>query len=360
MSEEADESSKTEEPSGRKLGKAHDEGQFAISREINTWASVLGGLIIVGWFVPMIINMLRKRLVFFLSQFDQIPTDQAGIGNVLELVLIDAISAIALPLLLMMVFGVAASAIQVGGVHIRWTLIKFDLAKLNPLAGLQRMFSPIKQSIELGKNIAKVIAVGTAAFFVIKPMFLKIETFTGIEMIPMLGEMHRIAFRLFMVVLLMVTIIAGADWFYQTFSFHKQMKMTKQEVKDEYKQTEGDPLIKGRLRGMRMEKARKRMMAAVPRADVVVTNPTHYAVAMQYDPKAGGAPVVLAKGVDQLAHNIRKIAEEHKIPIVRNPPLARALHDTVELDEEIPAEHYRAVAEIITYVFKLKGKSLGG
>jgi flagellar biosynthetic protein FlhB len=129
-------------------------------------------------------------------------------------------------------------------------------------------------------------------------------------------------------------------------------------VKDEYKQTEGDPLIKGKIRAMRMQKARQRMMAAVPQADVVITNPTHFAVAMKYDPSGGRAPVLVAKGADFVAANIRKIAEEHDVPIVQNPPLARALYDTVEIDQEIPAEHYRAVAEVITFVFKLKGRSL--
>jgi flagellar biosynthetic protein FlhB len=154
--------------------------------------------------------------------------------------------------------------------------------------------------------------------------------------------------------LLVYTVIAVGDFYYQRYTYIKNLRMTKAEVKDEFKQQEGDPMIKGRLRQIRLEKARKRMMAQVPKADVVVTNPTHYAVALKYDNEKMVAPVVLAKGTDKVAERIRAVAQEHKIPTVSNPPLARALYDTVEIDEAIPTAHYRAVAEIISYVYKLK------
>ena len=151
-------------------------------------------------------------------------------------------------------------------------------------------------------------------------------------------------------------VVAAADYFFQYRSWFGKQKMSLQELKEEFKQSEGDPTIKGKLRNLRQQRSRKRMMAAVPQADVVVTNPTHFAVAMKYDPNSGKAPVVLAKGADFVAATIRKVAEEHDIPVVRNPPLARALYDTVDIDQEIPAEHYRAVAEVITFVYKLKGR----
>jgi flagellar biosynthetic protein FlhB len=154
--------------------------------------------------------------------------------------------------------------------------------------------------------------------------------------------------------LLTFTIIAAVDLFYQRFQYFKNLRMTKAEVKDEFRQQEGDPLIKSRLRQIRLEKARKRMMAQVPKADVVITNPTHYAVAMRYDSARHAAPVVIAKGIDKVAERIRAVAEEHKISIVSNPPLSRALYETVEIDEAIPTQHYRAVAEVISYVYKLK------
>ena len=158
---------------------------------------------------------------------------------------------------------------------------------------------------------------------------------------------------LFLVVLVMVA-LATADYVYQRWSHKEKLKMTKQEVKDEHKEQEGDPKVKGRIRGLRLERHRQRMMAAIPKASVIITNPTHYAITLQYDMDAMAAPKVVAKGVDYLAKRIRQIAETHEIPIVENPPLARALHATVEIDEPIPAEHYKAVAEVISYVMKLR------
>ena len=154
----------------------------------------------------------------------------------------------------------------------------------------------------------------------------------------------------------MVTLIAGFDFLYQKFEFHKSMRMSKQDIKDEMKQTEGDPIIKARLRQLRIERSRKRMMAAVPEADVVITNPTHYAVALKYTSGEMAAPVVVAKGVDTIALRIREVAKENDVPIVENPPLARAIHGGVEIDQAIPETYYRAVAEVIGYVWRLKGK----
>jgi flagellar biosynthesis protein FlhB len=165
-----------------------------------------------------------------------------------------------------------------------------------------------------------------------------------------------LAIRLVGGVLAALTVIAIADYAYQKISFMNSMRMSKQEVKEEYKQQEGDPFMKGKLRQIRTERARRRMMAAVPNASVIVTNPTHFAVALQYEMKSSGAPRLVAKGADLVAARIREVARAHNIPIVENPPVARALYATVEIDQEIPPEHYKAVAEIISYVFRLKGK----
>lgn len=172
-------------------------------------------------------------------------------------------------------------------------------------------------------------------------------------------EIYRLVLRLLLGVLAVLTVIAVGDYVYQRFSFMKSMRMSKQEVKEEHKQQEGDPMVRARLRQIRMERTRRRMMAAVPGASVVVTNPTHFAVALKYEMGAAGAPRVVAKGADLIAQKIREIAEENDVPIVENPPLARALYAGVEVDQEIPREHYRAVAEIIGYVFRLKGKIKG-
>ena len=166
----------------------------------------------------------------------------------------------------------------------------------------------------------------------------------------------QVAGQILIAVLSVMTLIAALDFLYQKQQHLKQLRMSKQEVKEEFKQTEGDPMIKSRLRQIRMERARKRMMAAVPEADVVITNPTHYAVALKYDGETMEAPKLVAKGADLVARKIRELAKEPDVPIVENPPLARALHDTVELDELIPPEHYKAVAEIIGYVMSLNNK----
>ncbi|MEI8396544.1 MAG: flagellar biosynthesis protein FlhB [Rhodospirillaceae bacterium] len=357
MSDDQDESSKTEDPSGRKLDKAHEEGQFAISREVNHFMAMLGILIIIAWLSPYLISGLNIRLKHFLSDFDHIPVDNESIRLVVSESAIDVITFAGVPLGLLMILGILSTTLQIG-FHITWASVRFDFAKLSPIAGFKRLFQLDRQAVEMGKNLVKLIAVGIVIYVMLSPVVARFEHFIGLDFIALLNEIHHIAFKLVFAILLVIFVITAIDFAYQRHTFHKKMMMTKQEVKDEYKQTEGDPLVKGKLKGLRYQKARQRMMAAVPHADVIVTNPTHFAVAMQYDPTGGKAPVVVAKGADFIAANIRKLAEEHDIPIVRNPPLARALYDTVEIDQEIPAEHYRAVAEVITFVFKLKGRSL--
>ena len=191
-------------------------------------------------------------------------------------------------------------------------------------------------------------------FLTLLPIVRSLPAFNGHDMMDIIALIHSEAVHLIIIILLGFFLIAAIDLLYQRHTYIKGLRMTKAEVKDEFKQQEGDPMIKSRLRQIRIEKARKRMMAQVPKADVVVTNPTHYAIAMQYDNKRMAAPIVLAKGVDQVAVRIREVAEEHRIPLVSNPPLARTLYDTVELDEEIPSQLYRAVAEVISFVYKLK------
>jgi len=187
-----------------------------------------------------------------------------------------------------------------------------------------------------------------------------VDAYAGLPAGALMERVWWLSVKLMIAVLAVMSAIAGLDWLYQRFDFTKQQRMTRQEIKDEFKQTEGDPMVKARLRQIRMERARQRMMAAVPEADVVITNPTHYAVAMKYEVDSMGAPKVVAKGVDHLALRIRELAKEHDVPVMENPPLARALCAAVEIDQEVPPEHYKAVAEIIAYVFRLQGRRLPG
>jgi flagellar biosynthetic protein FlhB len=356
MSEDADDASKTEEPTSRKLEKAHEEGQFPLSHEIPLWLSIGTVLVIVVAFLPDTLSDLRRRLAGYIEHVHDIPMDRVSVGMVLIQVVKDIVATLWLPLLLLALAGIVSTLVQKGW-SVSWAVIAPKFGKLNPLAGLQRILSPAQSGVELLKSIAKIAVVGIVAYMALQPMIQSVGHFIGIEIMLMLKEMDEIVFRLLIGVFTIVMVIAAADLVWQRFQYNKKMRMTKQEVKEENKQSEGDPQIKARIRQLRYERARKRMMAAVPQADVVVTNPTHFAVALKYDAMSMGAPMVLAKGVDTLALKIREVATENDVPVVENPPLARALYAAVEIDEEIPSEHYRAVAEVITYVMKLKKRS---
>ncbi len=355
MSEDADESSKTEEPTQKKLDEAHKEGRYALTQEIGNWLMVAAALLILVSILPGTMKGLVPRLNYYFANIDQIAMDQASVGMILMRLVKDALWALWLPLLLLGFAGVMGTVGQ-KGFKVSWTLIAPKFEKLNPLPGLKNMFT-VEKLVELGKSLAKLTVVGVVAYMALQPMMTGIEHFIGIDMVQLVREMDGLTFRLLAGVLAILTVIAAADLFWQRHSYNKKMKMTKQEVKDEHKQQEGDPHVKGRIRQLRFERARKRMMAAVPSADVVVTNPTHFAVALKYDSQTMGAPMVVAKGADQIAFKIREIAEANDVPVMENPPLARALYATCDIDEEVPSEHYRAVAEVITYVFKLKGRS---
>ena len=251
-----------------------------------------------------------------------------------------------------MIFGVAASIAQTGFVYAPKKLLP-DWNKLNIFAALPK-FINMKKVVESLKGIVKIIVVSYVAYLVIRPDLAKFELLPTMETSGILSFIHDIVVLLLFSVAIAVLVIAIADYAYQKYSHLKKLRMTKQEVKDEYKQVEGDPLVKSRIRQVRMERARRRMMDNVPKADVVIVNPTHYAVALEYKMDTMEAPVVLAKGIDNIALRIKAIAEEHEIPVVENPPLARALFASAELDQTIPPEHYKAVAEVIGYVMQLK------
>ncbi len=231
------------------------------------------------------------------------------------------------------------------------------LDKISPMAGLKRMFSS-RSLAEFVRGLLKLAVVGAVAMFLILPEVAHLNKLIGMEMVQLLGETKALLAKLLIGVVAIVAAIAAIDVIYQRLQHMREMRMSRQEIKDEFKETEGDPLVKGRLRQLRMERTRRRMMAQVPQSDVVVTNPTHYAVALKYDPNSMAAPKMMAKGVDAVAAKIREVAKEHGIPIVENPPLARGLFAAVDVDEEVTPEFYKAVAEVISYIFKLKRRRL--
>jgi len=231
------------------------------------------------------------------------------------------------------------------------------LERISPLAGIKRMFS-LRSVVELLKGLAKITIVGFVAFLAVYPELAHTKQLLDSSAEAMLLFLALLAMRITVGAAIAMFFIALLDLLYQRYQFIKSLRMSKQEVKEEYKQAEGDPMIKQRLRRLRQERARRRMMAAVPKSDVVITNPTHFAVALQYDSKKMKAPVVTAKGQDLVALRIRDIANENSIPVVENPPLARALFNSTDLDQEIPLVHYEAVAKVISYVYQLKGRKM--
>lgn len=351
MAEDADPESKTEDPSAKRLSEAADKGNVARSQEVGYWFTFLAAAVAL-WMLPEMMGdrVVRSTRVFF-EQPHRIPVDASHLSNVL-IDLFVGMSSVMMPVLgLFMVFSLAGSVLQ-NPPHFSLEKIKPNFSKLSPMKGLKRIFS-LQGLFEFVKNILKVTILGSILFAVIWPELDSLEALVDLDPAVLIPLCLKLVMRLIGVLIAVMFVIAVADYAYQKYNFLKNLRMTKQEVKDEHKETEGDPLIKAKLRQIRMQRVRKRMMAAVPEASVVVTNPTHYAIALKYDPGKMDAPTVVAKGVDVLARRIREIAMEHKVPIVENPPLARALYK-VELDDPIPIEHYKAVAGVISYVMKLK------
>ncbi|WP_044563940.1 flagellar biosynthesis protein FlhB, partial [Azospirillum sp. B4] len=284
------------------------------------------------------------------------PMDRAGLGHLLTALLSEVAVAMSVPFAVLVIAAFLASVLQVGIVFSTERLFSFDLNRFNPVTNLLNKFK-VANLIEFAKSVIKVVVVSAIVLPGLIPLGHAVDHFIAMPLMGLVNETKHQAIGLIIRVMVALALLAGADWWYQRWKFMRDLRMTKQEVKDEHKQSEGDPLIKGKIRALRIQRARSRMMDNVPKADVVVTNPTHYAIALKYDPISMTAPMVVAKGVDFVAARIRELAEEHGIPLVPNPPLARALYASAEVDEEIPAEHYKAVAQVISYVFKLKKKT---
>ncbi|UUX50466.1 flagellar biosynthesis protein FlhB [Nisaea acidiphila] len=344
-----DDGDKTEEPSARKLSQAREKGQVLTSKEVNNFAVLLGATMVVGIFGPFLLSDMARALLVFIERPDMI--DVPGAGSLLLDMLIDVGFAIAPALALLFVLAILGVLMQIGWL-VSTESIQPKLEKISPISGAKRLFS-LKSVMELVKGIVKMMMVGFVAYLIVSPEFSRIEMMVQMDIKDLLDETHFVAIKVFIGALAVTAVIAVADYLYQKYEFMNQMRMSKQEVRDEHKQTEGDPHVKARLRQLRMERARTRMMAEVPKATVVITNPTHFAVALKYEMDEMSAPRVLAKGVDAVALRIREVANENDVPIVENRPLARALYDNAEIDEEIPEEYYKAVAEVISYVFKM-------
>lgn len=358
MSEQADDSQKTEEPTSKRLRDARSKGQVAVSREINTWVLLFGTGLMIALLFPTLMNDLALVFRSFLERPHELLTDRGGLGIVTTDLILEVAAILLLPMAVFMFLAIFAGASQTG-LNFATKPIEPELNKLSPMKGLQRLFSA-KQLVEFVKGIIKIIIVGAIGVILLLPEVARLDTLPTMEPVELLKEIQELILRVFIGILAILFVIAVADVIFQRMQHIKQLRMTKQEVKEEFKNTEGDPQVKGRLRQIRMQRTRERMMQAVPSADVVITNPTHFAVALSYKPDEMEAPILVAKGQDNIAHRIRDVAEENDVPIVENPPLARALYASVEIDQEVPADHYEAVAKVISYVFGLSGRRMPG
>ena len=352
MADDTDPESKTEEPSAKKLSDARAKGDVVKSADIPQLASLLGAVSVVllagGWMT----RDLANALVPFIAHAGTIDLTSGGAMVVMR----QAVDAALPPLILVMVVAGAAGAaanIAQTGFLLTPDKLKPDFNKLNIMQGLGRIFG-IDGMIQFAKSAVKVLVTALIAWMVLKPHVGEVRNLVGMDPAAMLPEAMKLARSVLLAVILFLAITAGFDWFLQRQRFMNRMRMTLQEVKEEFKQSDGDPHIKGKRRQIQMQRSRQRMMQAVPKATVVVMNPTHYAVALRSEPGETPAPLCVAKGVDDLALKIRGVAEEHGVPVLEDPPLARALYASVEVDEEIPVEHFEAVAKVISFIMNGK------
>ncbi|MBC07768.1 flagellar biosynthesis protein FlhB [Thalassospira sp.] len=354
---EEDDSQKTEDPTSKKLEDARKKGQVAVSKEVGNFFLLFGGGLVMIMLGPTMAAGVRDLAVGFLAHPHTFDVSQAGFPDLFQDVLLGMLWVLGIPFVLLVFFAAAGHIIQ-NGVVVAAERLEPKPEKLNPLEGLKNLFS-MKSLVEFAKNISKIVLVAVVLALVVMPELVDVELYPQQSLGRTLERLYDMIIILLIATISLTAVIAGLDFAYQKYEFNERMKMSKQEIKDEYKQTEGSPEIKAKVRQIRMERAQQRMMSNVPKADVVITNPTHFAVALQYDIDTMGAPMCIAKGQDNVALKIREVAEEHDITIMENPPVARALFATVEIDQEIPPEHYKAVAEIISFVFRQRGKKLG-
>jgi flagellar biosynthesis protein FlhB len=351
MADERDDSEQSEDPTPKRLDEAIKRGDVVKSAEVNTWFMIAGGTLVLMVFAAPAAASLQATLRGVLANSYRVGADGPALVALVRQVATDVIAALALPLILLALAALAGSAIQ-HRIIVSAEPVRPQLSRISPAAGLARLFS--KQALaNFAKGLAKLALIGAVIASLLWAQRQRLALLVGIDPMLVLPFTRSLALRMLGSVVAILAIIAAADYLFQYQQWFARHKMSMREMKEEFRQTEGDPTVKGKLRQLRQTRMRKRIMAAVPKASVVITNPTHFAVALQYE-RGMNAPVCVAKGVDLIARRIREIAEAHNIPIIENPPLARALHGTVEIDQEIPQEHYRAVAEIIGYVMRLR------
>lgn len=351
-----DDSQKTEDPTPKRLKEMKEKGQVIMSREVNSWVMLFAGTLILLALGPWMFEGLAVMMRSFIERPHSLSANGQGLTLLLAETLKEVGYYMALPVLILLIAAIGAPFSQIGAIFSAEPL-KPQLDKISPIAGFKRLFG-MRALFEFFKGLVKIVIVGLVISLIVWPFMGTLTAHVGQSMTYMMHYVVELLGNVLIGVLAVLFVLAVLDYIYQRHEFMQKAKMSLKEIKDEYKQTEGDPHVKAKLRGLRQERARTRMMDAVPKADVVITNPTHFAVALQYEPDEMNAPRLVAKGQDFLALKIRELAKEHDIEIMENPPLARALYAAMDIDDEIPPEHYKAVAGVIKYVFAKKGKNL--
>ncbi|MBR0874527.1 flagellar biosynthesis protein FlhB [Bradyrhizobium tropiciagri] len=342
---------KTEDPTQKKLDEALEKGDVAKSQEVNTWFVIAGATLVLSTFSGSVGGGIMMPMRNLIANSWMIRTDGPGLMQLTQSIGYAVIAAVGVPFLLLALAAIAGNMIQH---RLVWSgeQLKPKLSKISPGAGLKRLFG--KQAVaNFLKGLFKLIALGAVMVVVLWPERMRMEAFLRVDPAELLPAITSMTVHLMAAVVAILAAVAIGDYFFQYRTWYERHKMSLQEMKEEFKQSEGDPHVKGRIKQLRVQRAKKRMMAQVPKASVIITNPTHFSVALAYD-RSMTAPICVAKGVDVLAFRIRELAKAHDIPIVENVALARALYATVEVDQEIPVEHYHAVAEIIGYVMRLR------
>lgn len=346
-----DKDQKTHDPTDKKLSDARGKGDVATATEMRHAVMFVAALIVMGGMGSWTLAQVGPMLVRLWGNADDYRLEPDGAQAFATGVLLNLTSAMA-PILALL-FGSALLILFVQGrPSLSWSRVKPKFSKVSPVAGFGRIFGG-RAMVEFLKTLAKCAVVIVIASMVIAPRMSGLDQLIEAEPRAIAQAAGTLVRRMIEAVAILVGCIAAFDFFYQRHSYHQRMKMSLQEVKDEHKQSEGDPMIKAKIRAIGMQRAKRRMMAAVPTASVIITNPTHYAIALKYDHGAMAAPVVVAKGVDEVARRIREVATESGVPIIESPPLARALYAGAAIDRPIPTEHFKAVAEIIGYVMRL-------
>ncbi|PTM52272.1 flagellar biosynthesis protein FlhB [Phreatobacter oligotrophus] len=347
-----DKDQKTHDPTQKKLDDALKKGDVAKSQDLVAWFLLFISTLVIATMGASSAGSLAVPMKNLLANADLLQVDRSALMQLLISIIIAIVVAVGLPMLALFLTGVGANLMQHRLVFSTESL-KPKMSKISPLAGFKRIFG-LDAIVNFAKGVAKISIVGTVIFVVLWPQRSSVDAMVRMDVEMLLPHTFALVMNVLMAVVAILAIIAIADYVYQYQRWYTRQKMSIQELKEEFKQSDGNPEIKAKIKQIRRERSRKRMMANVPNATVVVTNPTHFAVALKYEPGMA-APVCVAKGMDLVALKIREIATANDVPIVENVPLARALHASVEIDQPIEEEHYRAVAEVIGYVMRLKG-----